>query len=134
MTTIYESPTERQDDIDNVARCLGMIVDINCDFPDEHLDYSHFPQKVQDDLEELLRVTGWLVYEGAATLWEYAKIRGLADDIATMAEAGRLPCRNWGATHVYVRELTGNWREEMEFIENHPGHPSSPRTSASNDE
>jgi hypothetical protein len=38
MTTLYESPTHRQDDIDCVVQCLGEIVDLQCGFPDGSLD------------------------------------------------------------------------------------------------
>ena len=111
MTTLYESPIDREADIEALAHCLGTIIDLQCDFPNEQLDDSRLPQEIQNGLEELQRVTSWLVYQGAEALWEYAKARGLADDIATMAEAGKLPCHNWGETNTHVRELTWNWQQ-----------------------
>ena len=95
-----------------MIRCLSQIDEIQFDFPDEFLDDRHAPQEVQDGLEKLQQITWSLVYDGPKILWEYAKARGLAEDIATMYEKGRCPFHRSGEPGSYVGETIWRWRQE----------------------
>ena len=54
MTSMYESPTDRQDSIDNVVECFGDIAELAWKFPISSLiDDEHLPREVKDELEKL---------------------------------------------------------------------------------
>jgi hypothetical protein len=104
MTTVYESPVDRQDDIEKVVQCLGALVNLQFDFPNERLDDDHVPREVQDGLEKLQQAKCSLIVDGAAILWDYAKDKGLADDVAKVVEEDRLPSR-WSVNGSFVGDL-----------------------------
>jgi hypothetical protein len=87
MTSTYETPTDRQDSIDNVVECLGDIAQLAWKFPISSLmDDEHLPQEIEDDLEELARAAAVLVNEGPDILWAFAKAREIDDDVAAILD------------------------------------------------
>jgi hypothetical protein len=114
MTTLYESPTHRQDDIDCVVQGLGAIVDLQCGFPDGSLDdgagqwTTAVLQEIRDGLKKLTEATCAVLFDGAETLWEYAKARGLADDIAAMSVRD-FPNHYWDE-NTHVAQLIEEWK------------------------
>lgn len=112
MTTNYKPPTDREIDLHTVAHVLGVMADLQGvywdardieEFPE--MDPTRLPQEIQDGLDKLNKVADLLVYKGAKMLWEYAKDRGLTDDITAMGEAGKLPCRTWDRLYTVVQEM-----------------------------
>ena len=113
MTAIYESPLDRQDDIDAVVQCLATLVNLQFEFPTGGLDDVRVPQEVQDGLEKLQQILIALLCDGSAILWEYAKAKGLAEDIAKIVEEDRLPAE-WSVNDSFVGEPIWQWREETQ--------------------
>jgi hypothetical protein len=114
MTTLYKAPCERQEDIDWLIECFGTLVSLQLGFPCGALE-SEVPPEVQVLMEKVQQDVRALLVSAPAALWEYAKARGLAEEVAKAIEENQLPNTNgWSVDDTWVGKPIWEWRKQTQ--------------------